>query len=33
MTDIVNNVVNPRVLAKYEQNAFGEYSIPSFKSR
>ena len=32
-SDIVNNVVNPRVLAKYEQNAFGEYSIPSFKSR
>ena len=32
-SDIVNNVVNPRIIAKYVQNAFGEYSIPSFKTR
>lgn len=30
--DIVNNAVNPRIIAKYIQNAFGEYSIPSFKT-
>ena len=31
-SDIVNNVVNPRIIAKYVQNAFGEYSIPSFRN-
>tara|TARA_B110000483_G_scaffold13143_1_gene14971 strand:- start:2173 stop:2703 length:531 start_codon:yes stop_codon:yes gene_type:complete len=31
-SDIVNNKSDPRIIAKYQQNAFGEYSIPSFKS-
>ena len=30
-SDIVNNVTGPRIIAKYEKNAFGVYSIPSFK--
>ena len=28
--DIVSNKVNPNVIAKYEKNAKGEYSIPAF---
>lgn len=30
-TDIVNNKTDPRIIAKYQKNAFGEYSIPSFR--
>jgi|TARA_B110000003_G_scaffold217130_1_gene216634 hypothetical protein len=30
--DIVGNKQDPRIIAKYTQNAFGEYSIPSFKT-
>jgi hypothetical protein len=30
-SDIVNNVTGPRIIAKYEKNVFGVYSIPSFK--
>jgi hypothetical protein len=29
--DIVNNITDPRIIAKYQKNAFGEYSIPAFK--
>ena len=30
-SDIVNNISDPRIIAKYKKNAFGEYSIPSFQ--
>ena len=32
-SEIVNNVMNPRIIAKYAQDAFGTYSIPSFKAK